>query len=125
MDAGGETSASYLQSFILAILTYPSCQLLAQLEIDRVVGSDRMPVLEDYEHLPYLKALVNEVHRFRPILPIGLPRINTEDINVRRTYSVPFQLTGRLAYYITVRRLLYPEGLHARPEQLGYFPRSR
>jgi cytochrome P450 len=94
MDAGGETSASYLQSFILAILTYPSCQLLAQREIDRVVGSDRMPVLEDYEHLPYLKALVNEVHRFRPILPIGLPRINTEDINVRRTYSIPFHLTG-------------------------------
>ena len=85
MDAGGETSASYLQSFLLAILTYPECQRTAQEEIDRVVGPDRMPTLEDYEELPYLKALLNEVHRFRPILPIGIPRINTEDIQVGTT----------------------------------------
>jgi len=61
MDAGAETSTSFLQSFVLALLSYPECQQRIQTEIDAVIGSGRMPNLTDYDELPYLRAFVNEV----------------------------------------------------------------
>jgi len=69
MDAGAETTASFFQSFVLALLTNPCYQRRAQDEIDRVVGSDRLPLLDDFDHLPYLQALVKEV---RPICSVNL-----------------------------------------------------
>ncbi|KAF8817273.1 putative cytochrome P450 monooxygenase [Phlegmacium glaucopus] len=88
MDAGGETTASTMQSFILSLLAYPKCQRRAQEEIDSVIGPDRMPTLADYENLPYVRALVSESHRFRPLLPIGLPHLVTEDTPYKN-YVVP------------------------------------
>ncbi|KAF2129634.1 putative cytochrome P450 monooxygenase [Dothidotthia symphoricarpi CBS 119687] len=88
MDAGGETASSYLQSFVLAMLNFPDAQKKAQKEIDAVIGNDRLPCFTDYDSLPYLRALVDEVHRFRPILPIGLPRIATQDL-VYKDYVLP------------------------------------
>jgi cytochrome P450 len=61
MDAGAETSASYLQNFVISLLQSPESQRKAQKEIDSVVGGDRLPVLADFERLPYIKALVREV----------------------------------------------------------------
>jgi cytochrome P450 len=61
MDAGAETSASYLQNFVISLLQSPNSQRKAQKEIDSVVGRDRLPVLADFERLPYIKALVKEV----------------------------------------------------------------
>ncbi len=61
MDGGVETSASYIQNFILALVCYPACQAKAQAEIDGVIGGDRVPTLEDFDDLPYLRALIKEV----------------------------------------------------------------
>jgi hypothetical protein len=61
MDGGVETSSTYLQTFIIALLQSPESQLKAQKEIDSVVGGDRLPVMEDFKCLPYVKALVMEV----------------------------------------------------------------
>jgi cytochrome P450 len=61
MDAGAETSASYLQNFVISLLQSPESQRKAQNEIDSVVGGDRLPVLADFERLPYTKALIREV----------------------------------------------------------------
>ena len=63
MDAGAETSSSFLQTFVIALLQNPESQRKAQEEIDRVIGGDRMPILDDFERLPYVKALVREVSR--------------------------------------------------------------
>ncbi|KAF8816482.1 cytochrome P450 [Phlegmacium glaucopus] len=61
MDGGAEASASFLQAFVLALLSYPECQQRIQTEIDTVIGSARMPNLADFEQLPYLQAFINEV----------------------------------------------------------------
>jgi cytochrome P450 len=61
MDAGAETSASFLQGFVLALLSYPDCQRKLQAEMDTVVGPDRLPSMSDSEALPYLRAFINEV----------------------------------------------------------------
>jgi cytochrome P450 len=61
MDAGSETTASYLQSLILTMVTYPEAQKRAHEEMDRIVGQHRMPTLDDLEHLPYIRAMILEV----------------------------------------------------------------
>ena len=40
---------------------HPWVQKRAQDELDRVIGSSRAPTLEDYDNLPYCRAVVNEV----------------------------------------------------------------
>lgn len=45
---------SIVLSFFLAMTCYPEAQKLAQEEIDRVIGSDRLPNLLDRPHLPLL-----------------------------------------------------------------------
>jgi cytochrome P450 len=53
---------------------YPNVMKRAQAEIDAVVGRDRLPTFEDRENLPYIRAMVKEVLRWRPVGPLGLPR---------------------------------------------------
>ena len=48
---------------ILAMVRHPEVFTKAQNEIDRVVGNDRLPELNDRESLPYLDALVTELYR--------------------------------------------------------------
>jgi hypothetical protein len=45
----------------LALVNFPEAQRLAQEEIDRVVGDERSPVLDDIDNLPYVQAVVKEV----------------------------------------------------------------
>jgi hypothetical protein len=66
MDAGAETSASYLQNFVISLLQSPESQRKAQNKIDSIVGGDHLPVLVDFEQLPYIKALVREVSLILP-----------------------------------------------------------
>ncbi|KAL4264953.1 cytochrome P450 family protein [Pleurotus pulmonarius] len=83
MDGGVETSASYIQNFVLALACHPACQDKAQAEIDRVIGGERIPTLEDFDDLPYLRALIKEVHRFRPVLPGAVPHMAARDIRYK------------------------------------------
>lgn len=57
--------------FMLAMLLFPDTQRKAQEEIDRVIGSDRLPEMKDLPRLPYLTNLVQELWRWQPILPLG------------------------------------------------------
>lgn len=49
---------------------YPEIQRKAQQEIDAVIGSDRIPDLSDKSILPYVDAVVMEVLRWHPAVPI-------------------------------------------------------
>ncbi|TFK64025.1 cytochrome P450 [Pluteus cervinus] len=77
--AGAETTAAALSVFILAMRLYPDVMKKAQAEIDTVVGRDRLPTFSDRNNLPYIRAIVKEVFRWRPVGPIGLPRRVSED----------------------------------------------
>lgn len=57
--------------FVLAMLLYPDVLRKAQDEIDAVVGRDRLPAFGDKNKLPYIRALVKEVLRWRPVGPLG------------------------------------------------------
>ncbi|RSM07410.1 hypothetical protein CEP52_005265 [Fusarium oligoseptatum] len=53
LDAGSDSTASTLYGFILAMLIWPEVQKRGQEEVDRVVGQDRLPTMEDYDQLPF------------------------------------------------------------------------
>lgn len=42
-------------------MNWPEAQKNAQGEIDRVIGPDRIPVVQDIDDLPYVQALIKEV----------------------------------------------------------------
>jgi cytochrome P450 len=71
IDGAADTTASYLQSLILALLAYPDAQRKAQEEIDRVVGQHRMPTPEDLDEMPYIRAIILEVGSSAPFHDIS------------------------------------------------------
>ncbi|PFH53325.1 hypothetical protein AMATHDRAFT_55202 [Amanita thiersii Skay4041] len=80
-SAGSETTSSQMAWFLLAMVTHPEVQKKAQEELDHVVGRNRLPTFNDYEQLPYIRALVKEVPRWRGVGPIGVPhRLCCDDV---------------------------------------------
>lgn len=67
--AGSDTSSSTLITFVLACCAFPEVLEKAWEELDRVVGSYRSPGLDD--DLPYIRAFVKEVFRWRSVAIIG------------------------------------------------------
>ncbi|KAI9709922.1 MAG: hypothetical protein M1820_003000 [Bogoriella megaspora] len=77
--AGSDTTASTMCSAVLALITHPHTLKEAQRELDEVVGSDRSPTFADEPNLPYIRALVKEVLRWRPVAVLGgTPHASTE-----------------------------------------------
>lgn len=69
--AGHETTATGIYNAILAMMLYPEVQAQAQAEIDSVVGSEKLPSLQDRDRLPYVMAVVKESLRWSPPIPEG------------------------------------------------------
>jgi cytochrome P450 len=63
----------------LAMVAFPEVQRRAQAELDAVVGRARLPTFADAPQLPYVRAIIREVLRWRPSLPLGLPHAAAED----------------------------------------------
>lgn len=76
---GADTTVSSIACFFLAMALNPLVQKKAQEELDRVIGTDRLPSFSDREDLPYINALLKEVLRWHPVAPMGLPHVVTED----------------------------------------------
>ncbi|PBK94480.1 cytochrome P450 [Armillaria gallica] len=97
MYAGGsDTSSATMSWWTLAMVVYPETQKRAQAELDAVVGRDRLPSFADYEHLPYIRAMIKEILRWCAIADIpdsdsrslGIPHRSTED-DVYNGYFIP------------------------------------
>ncbi|KAG8678761.1 hypothetical protein FRC08_017532 [Ceratobasidium sp. 394] len=70
---GADTTVSAISTFFVAMLYNPTAQATAQAEIERVIGTDRLPTYADRDSLPYVEAVYKEVMRWQPIAPLGLP----------------------------------------------------
>ncbi|ORY66159.1 cytochrome P450 [Pseudomassariella vexata] len=87
--AGSDTSSSTLITFILACVAFPETLVPAWEELDRVVGTQRSPGWEDEEQLPYIRAFVKEVLRWRSVAIIGgQPHAPTQD-DVYKGWFIP------------------------------------
>ena len=70
--AGADTTVSSGQALILALGMHPEVQRKAQEELDRVVGTDRLPQMSDKANLPYVNAILKEAGRWHTVLPLGM-----------------------------------------------------
>ncbi|KAF5356572.1 hypothetical protein D9758_008288 [Tetrapyrgos nigripes] len=70
--AAYETTSASLAWFLLIMIQFPHIQQKAQEEIDTVIGRSRMPSFSDMNHLPYIRALMREILRWRPPAPFGV-----------------------------------------------------
>ncbi|KAG8901310.1 hypothetical protein FRC00_007957, partial [Tulasnella sp. 408] len=85
---GLETTEATMRSFIYAMILSPSVQKKAQDEIDRVIGSTRLPTFEDQSDLPFLNAVVLETLRWNPVVSFGVPHVSRKD-DVYEGYFIP------------------------------------
>jgi cytochrome P450 len=77
LEGGAETSASATMVFLMTMAAYPEVARRAQEELDRVCGDTRFPGSDDINRLPYLRACMLELLRWRPITPLALPHATT------------------------------------------------
>jgi cytochrome P450 len=87
--AGSDTTSAMMQLFFKTMALHPEKVALANAgslpflhphllsdmisELERVVvGPVRLPVYEDAQNLPYIRALIKEVHRWAPIAVVGM-----------------------------------------------------
>jgi cytochrome P450 len=72
MYAGGaHTTVATLSNFIAAMVLYPEVAWKAREEIDRVIGTERLPAMSDRADLPYLECVLLETLRWQPVAPTG------------------------------------------------------
>jgi len=96
---------------------YPEVQKRAQEEIDRVVGKDRLPTLEDRESLPYVDAIVKETLRWHPVAPMGIPHHSTEDDIVNGYFIPKGSMLFANIWHFTHDPEVHPDPLEFKPER--------
>ncbi|XP_035315493.1 cytochrome P450 2C29 isoform X1 [Cricetulus griseus] len=86
--AGTETTGSTMKYALLLLMKYPHVTAKVQEEIDRVVGRERSPCMQDRNHMPYTNATIHEVQRFIDLVPNSVPHAVTCDVKFRN-YLIP------------------------------------
>uniref|UniRef100_A0A8C0JE81 Cytochrome P450 n=1 Tax=Chelonoidis abingdonii TaxID=106734 RepID=A0A8C0JE81_CHEAB len=89
--AATETTTVTLCWALLYMLRYPdvqSCPIslhrhLVHEEIDKVIGRDRSPKIEDQVNLPYTNAAIYETQRYCDVVFAGVPRMTYRDTQVQ------------------------------------------
>ncbi|TBU41985.1 cytochrome P450 98A3 [Dichomitus squalens] len=100
-----------MEAFLLAMALYPQAQEKAQAELDAVVGTERLPEFSDRPSLPYIDALVQELLRWYPVTPIGVPhRVVADD--EYNGYVIP----GGATIFVNVWAILRDPDVYPDPE---------
>ncbi|XP_062328257.1 cytochrome P450 2M1-like [Osmerus eperlanus] len=86
--AGTETTSSTLRQCFLMMIKFPHVQERVQKEIDEVVGSSRIPRMDDRSKMPYTDAVIHEVQRFMDLAPTSVPHKVMRDTEFHN-YLIP------------------------------------
>ena len=77
ISAGGDNPRMTMNCFTMAALSFPSVMHRARIEVDTVCGDGtgeypkvRLPTVDDMPAMPYMCALIKEVARWRPTVPM-------------------------------------------------------
>ncbi|XP_060704043.1 cytochrome P450 2D15-like [Hemiscyllium ocellatum] len=119
--AGTETTSTTLLWGLLFMMQHPDMQSKVQEEIDRVIGKERMPRVEDREEMPYTNAVIHETQRAGNIAPISVPHQTYRDTEVMG-YNIPKGTT----IIPNLSSALFDENVWSTPHQFnpGHFLNS-
>ena len=82
--AGMETTSSALLWTILYLLHHPDIQTRVHEELDRVVGQDKSPSLDDKNQLHFTNAVLHESFRVTSFVPMSVPHYALEEVKVQQ-----------------------------------------
>ncbi|KAF2502665.1 putative O-methylsterigmatocystin oxidoreductase [Lophium mytilinum] len=116
IEAGSETTSSSVNSGFKYLAAYPEVQQKAHEEISRVIGDGRSPTFDDEDNLPYIRAMVKEILRLRPVTNLGSPHYTTEDMTYQK-YFIPKHTVVAICQYAAHNDARYPEPETFRPER--------
>jgi len=115
--AGTETVEATQMVFFIAMALHPAVQRRVQDEIDRVVGTDRLPSFEDRDSLPLVEALLRETMRWRPVVPLAFPHTTVKD-DIYKGFFIPKgALVMANGWAISQDEALYPNPEVFHPER--------
>ncbi|RSL42374.1 hypothetical protein CEP53_012230, partial [Fusarium sp. AF-6] len=77
--AGADTTWATCVIFILNMVLHPEIQEKARSQLDSVIGPDRLPNFSDRASLPYIEHIVQEIYRWSPLAPLGIPHKSLQD----------------------------------------------
>ncbi|KNG83803.1 hypothetical protein ANOM_007999 [Aspergillus nomiae NRRL 13137] len=83
-----EATSMMLKHFVDIATEQPDAFAAAQNEIDTVVGTQRLPTVENREKLPYVNALITETMRCKTLGPMSIPRAATQQ-DEYMGYTIP------------------------------------
>ncbi|XP_022083080.1 steroid 17-alpha-hydroxylase/17,20 lyase-like isoform X2 [Acanthaster planci] len=86
--AATETTTVSLHWAVALMAEHPSIQEKIAMEIDEVVGRDRMPSLDDMGSLPFTEATILEILRYGSVIPFGVPHRVMADTTLGG-YNIP------------------------------------
>ncbi|KAJ3349796.1 cytochrome P450 2 sub U member 1 [Allomyces javanicus] len=87
--AGIDTTAATLLWLLVHVINDPTHQARLQAEAAAIIAAHgRLPSLDDFDSLPYTRAVIKEVTRLSPVAPLGLPRQTLED-DTLAGYHIP------------------------------------
>nr|XP_061798702.1 cytochrome P450 1B1-like [Nerophis lumbriciformis] len=82
IGAGLDTVSTALDWILLLLVKHPEIQTTLQQLVDKVVGPNRLPSVEDRGHLAYLDAFIYETMRFSSFVPVTIPHSTTSDVTI-------------------------------------------
>ncbi|GLJ32406.1 hypothetical protein SUGI_0652100 [Cryptomeria japonica] len=86
--AGSDTTATTIEWAMAELILNPHAMKRAQQELEEVVGLDRKVEESDIDRLPYLHAVVKEVFRLHPPIPLLVPHKAVNSCEVAG-YTIP------------------------------------
>uniref|UniRef100_A0A3B5B008 Cytochrome P450, family 1, subfamily C, polypeptide 2 n=1 Tax=Stegastes partitus TaxID=144197 RepID=A0A3B5B008_9TELE len=82
LGAGLDTVSTCLHWMVLLLAKHPEMQTKLHELVDKVVGRNRLPSIEDRVHMAYLDAFIYETMRFTSFVPVTIPHSTTSDVTV-------------------------------------------